>query len=128
MMFLLDTHALIWFVESNNLLPNKIKVLIEDENNEILISIASLWEIAIKSSLGKLELSYDIETLINNLKANGFEILMILPEHIITLSTLEQIHRDPFDRIIISQGKFMDIPILSSDEVFTEYSIQRIWK
>lgn len=82
MKLILVTQALIWFVEINKHLPNKIKKLIEDENNEILISIATLWEIAIKSSLGKLELSYNIETLIKNLKKNGFEILMILPEHI----------------------------------------------
>jgi PIN domain nuclease of toxin-antitoxin system len=128
MKLLIDTQSFIWFVENDKQLPLKIKNELEDHNNTIIISIASLWEMAIKMSLGKLNLSCDIEKMIDKLYQNGFEILPILPEHIIKLSTLVYFHRDPFDRIIISQGLTENIPIVSSDEVFDEYNVKRKWK
>lgn len=127
MKLLIDTQAFIWFVENDKELPLKIKSILEDSESEILISIATLWEIAIKTSLGKLIMKSDIERLINNLYKMGFEILTILPEHIIKLSSLEHVHRDPFDRIIISQGLFEKIPIVSIDEIFDVYKVKRIW-
>ena len=123
MKLLIDTQSFIWFVENDKQLPLKIKNELEDHNNTIIISIASLWEMAIKMSLGKLNLSCDIEKMIDKLYQNGFEILPILPEHIIKLSTLVYFHRDPFDRIIISQGLTENIPIVSSDDVFDEYNV-----
>lgn len=128
MKLLIDTQSFIWFVENDKQLPLKIKNELEDHNNTIIISIASLWEMAIKMSLGKLNLSCDIEIMIDKLYQNGFEILPILPEHIIKLSTLAYFHRDPFDRIIISQGLTENIPIVSSDEVFDDYNVTRKWK
>jgi PIN domain nuclease of toxin-antitoxin system len=82
MKLLIDTQSFIWFVENDKQLPLKIKNELEDHNNTIIISIASLWEMAIKMSLGKLNLSCDIEKMIDKLYQNGFEILPILPEHI----------------------------------------------
>ncbi len=128
MKLLVDTQSFIWFVENDKQLPVKIKNELEDLNNTIIISIASLWEMAIKMSLGKLNLSCDIEKMIDKLYQNGFEILPILPQHIIKLSTLQYFHRDPFDRIIISQGLTENIPIVSSDEVFDDYNVKRKWK
>ncbi len=81
----------------------------------------------IKMSLGKLELSGDIETMIGKLYKNGFEILPIIPQHLITLSSLDYYHRDPFDRLIISQGISEKIKIVSSDSMFDNYNIVRIW-
>ena len=128
MKLLVDTQSFIWFVENDKQLPVKIKNELEDQNNTIIISIASLWEMAIKMSLGKLKLSCDIEKMIDKLYQNGFEILPILPEHIIKLSTLEYFHRDPFDRIIISQGLTENMAIVSSDEIFDDYNVKRKWK
>ena len=128
MRFLLDTQAFIWFVENDKKLPNKIKRELEDKENSIIISIASLWEMTIKMTLGKLSISCDIEKMIDKVNLNGFEILPILPKHIIKLSTLEYIHRDPFDRIIISQGLIENIVIVSSDEIFDKYKVKRKWK
>ena len=128
MKLLVDTQSFIWFVENDKQLPLKIKNELEDHNNIIIISIASLWEMAIKMSLGKLKLSCDLAKMIDKLYQNGFEILPILPEHIIKLSTLEYFHRDPFDRIIISQGLTENIPIVSSDEIFDDYHVKRKWK
>lgn len=78
-------------------------------------------------SLGKLQLSCDIEEMTDRIIRNGFEILPILPEHIIMLGTLEYFHRDPFDRIIIFQGLSGDMPIVSCDKVFDKYGIIRKW-
>ena len=128
MQLLIDTQIFIWFVENDNQLPVSISKELESSKNSIIISIASLWEMAIKISLGKLQLNCSIEKMIDLLYKNGFEILPILPEHIIKLSTLEYYHRDPFDRIIISQGLSEKIPIVTSDETFDAYKVKRIWK
>ena len=128
MKILIDTQAFIWFVENDRQLPAKIKVDLENSDNTIIISIASLWEMAIKISLDKLHLGCDIEVMIDKVYRNGFEILPILPEHIIKLSTLEYFHRDPFDRIIISQGLSEKMAVVSSDKVFDVYGIKRLWK
>jgi PIN domain nuclease of toxin-antitoxin system len=128
MRILIDTQAFIWFVENDKQLPSKIKMDLEDSDNTIIISIASLWEMTIKMTLDKLHLDCDIKEMIDKVYRNGFEILPILPEHIIKLSTLEYFHRDPFDRIIISQGLSENILIVSSDIVFDEYRVKRRWK
>ncbi len=129
MRLLIDTQAFIWFVENNKNLPTAIKKELENPANIIIVSIASLWEMTIKMSLGKLKVNCEIDVMIEKLYANGFEILPVLPEHIIKLSTLKYIHRDPFDRIIISQALSENIKLVSSDEVFDQYSkVTRIWK
>jgi PIN domain nuclease of toxin-antitoxin system len=128
MKLLVDTQSFIWFVENDKLLPAKIKKALEDSENNIIISIASLWEMTIKVTLGKLHISDDIERIFDKIYQNGFEILPILPEHIIKLSTLEYFHRDPFDRIIISQGLSENIHIVTSDQKFDDYKVRRKWK
>ncbi len=128
MRLLLDTHAFIWFVDNDKKLPNNAKIQIENPNNTIFISIASLWEIAIKISLEKLDVSVSIEEMVNLIYENGFEILPILPENIIMISSLDFHHRDPFDRIIITQGLHEQIKIVGKDRVFDKYGIKRIWK
>ena len=128
MRLLLDTHAFIWFVDNDKKLPNNAKIQIENPNNTIFISIASLWEIAIKISLEKLDVSVSIEEMVNLIYENGFEILLILPENIIMISSLDFHHRDPFDRIIITQGLHEQIKIVGKDRVFDKYGIKRIWK
>ncbi len=127
MRILVDTQAFIWFVEDDKQLPEKIKKVLEDTDNYLIISIASLWEMTIKMSLGKLHLRCDIEEMIDKVYLNGFEILPILPDHIVKLSKLDYFHSDPFDRIIISQGLCENIPIVSSDKVFDEYGARRRW-
>ena len=127
MRILIDTQAFIWFVENDKQLPTMIKKELEDFDNSLIISIASLWEMTIKISPGKLYLVCDIEEMIDKVYRNGFELLPILPEHIIKLSTLDYFHRDPFDRIIISQGLSENMVIISSDKVFDDYGVRRKW-
>jgi PIN domain nuclease of toxin-antitoxin system len=93
-----------------------------------LVSIASLWEISIKTSLNKLILNVSINDIVNLIVENGFEFLPILPGHIIKNNTLEFHHRDPFDRMIIAQGLYEEIVIVGKDEAFDKYHVTRIWK
>ena len=128
MRLLLDTHTFIWFVIDSPKLSNSVKYQIEDENNEKLISTASIWEIAIKQSTGKLFFGLPFRVLIEEqLNANNIALLKINLEHIEVVATLPFHHRDPFDRLIIAQAMVEKIPILSVDSVFDAYSIQRLW-
>jgi PIN domain nuclease of toxin-antitoxin system len=128
MKILLDTHAFIWFVEDDSQLTDITKRIIEKQTNEIYLSIASIWEIAIKLQLKKLDIKRTIEEIIDLATLNGFELLPILPEHIIRLTTLDFHHRDPFDRIIIAQGLTENQEIVSRDKIFDDYAVKRIWK
>lgn len=128
MKLLLDTHTFIWFVEDDSYLPQKLKLLIEEPQNEIFLSIVSLWEMAIKIQLKKLNINKSINEIINFSIENGFILLPILPEHIIRLSQLEFHHRDPFDRMIIAQGLAEQQKIVGKDITFDKYNANRIWK
>jgi PIN domain nuclease of toxin-antitoxin system len=130
MILLLDTHAFIWYLTDNSRLSNQVIELISDENNEILLSIASIWEIAIKQSIGKLTFNQPqpFEIFITQqLNLNSFTLLNITVSHIAVISTLPLYHRDPFDRILIAQAIVENIPVLSADITFDAYPIQRIW-
>lgn len=127
MKLLLDTHAFIWFVENDANLPVKLRNQIEDTDNEIFISIVSLWEIAIKTSLGKLEMAIDLPTIINKIEENGFVILPIFPEHTVYVSSLHFHHRDPFDRMLIAQTIIEKLKIISKDGVFDSYGVDWLW-
>lgn len=120
---LIDTQSFIWFVDNNHKLPVSIRNVMEDEKNNLFVSIASLWEIVIKSSIGKLNLGWNIPEIINGVAKNGFSILQIVPQHLITLHGLEYYHRDPFDRIIISQGITEKMQVVTSDSEFSNYKV-----
>jgi PIN domain nuclease of toxin-antitoxin system len=124
---LIDTHALIWFLNGDNDLSDKAKKAIEAEDTINFISIASLWEIAIKISLGKLELKTPFAKISELLENNGFQILPITFEDTLILSTLPFHHRDPFDRIIISQSINNKLTIISKDRHFDAYQVDLTW-
>jgi len=123
---LIDTQSFIWFFEDNPRLPTPVRLFVEKRVN--LVSIASFWEITIKTSLGKLAVPEGISGLIDKALSKGFKILPIEREHLIVLLTLEFIHRDPFDRIIISQAIAENMPLVSSDNVFKHYPVNLIWE
>ena len=127
MNILIDTQSFIWFFEDNPRLPASIKLYMESSNN-LSVSIASFWEITIKTSLGKLVIPENIAALMDKSLSIGFKILPIEREHLIVLSTLDLIHRDPFDRIIIAQAIAENMPLVSSDEVFKQYPVNCVWK
>ena len=123
---ILDTHVLIWFSEDDRKLPLRIKEIIENEQNRLYVSIASLWEMAIKISLNKLEINNDLGWFIDRLLNNNINIIEIKIDHLRELLELDYIHRDPFDRLIISQCKFEKISIITHDDVFKKYNIDII--
>ena len=124
---LLDTHSLIWFLNGDEKLSDKAKSEIEDSSNSKIVSIASIWEIAIKISLDKFRFPKGFKHFLNMIEDNGFEILPITFEHAIELSTLEFVHRDPFDRLLIAQCKSDNLVIVTKDNNIKRYSIKTIW-
>lgn len=125
---LLDTHTFLWFLEGNKDLSIKARRSIENIDNVIFISIASIWEVAIKLNLGKLKLDIKLEDLKEEILKNNFEILPLDFEHIIGLSKLEEIHKDPFDRIIISQAISENYTVISKDSNFSLYkNLKLLW-
>ncbi|MDZ7934445.1 MAG: type II toxin-antitoxin system VapC family toxin [Emticicia sp.] len=131
MNLLLDTHTFLWFSSGSDEIPKRIIDLIENANNKSFVSLASLWEISIKTSLGKLQIKNDFDKILNDIEDNKLHLLPISFSHIVTQNKLPLIHRDPFDRLIISQGISENINIISRDEIFDEYlkptTIKRIW-
>jgi len=128
MNYLLDTNALLFFLENSPRLPTTIASIIEAPHSKNFISLASLWEIAIKTSLGKLKVDCaNHPDLPNLLKQQGFHLLPISWESIRRAAYLPFHHRDPFDRIIIAESQLQNIPILSCDKKLDEYNITRIW-
>ena len=128
MRLLLDTHTFLWFVLNEPALSSAARTLIEDPTNDILISPASYWEIAIKVGLRKLDLqaSYD-DFMYRGINGNDFEILQIEPRHTSLLTTLPLHHRDPFDRLLIAQAMIETIPIVGMDAGFDPYGVRRLW-
>lgn len=130
MTILLDTHTFLWFIDDSPKLSQTAKTLIENSENDRILSIASLWEMAIKLSLNKLELDTDddFETFISSqLRINDINILPIQLRHLQSLSQLPFYHRDPFDRIMIAQSQVEQIAFISADQQFDAYGIQQIW-
>lgn len=124
MQLLIDTHILIWFLEGNNLLPKSRRQIISNSQNEVFVSIASLWEMAIKISLGKLTLTKPLTDVIKQMAIENIEILPIYPEHTFQVSIMPFHHRDPFDRIIIAQAQIENLPIMTNDSEFGNYSVK----
>ncbi len=122
MNLLLDTHAFIWFMEGDPALSDKSRQAITNIQNNCFISITSLWEIAIKFQLGTLKLASGFSNIATFLEENDIEILPVSFNHLQKLLTLEYHHRDPFDRIIISQALTEELTIVSKDVNFPKYT------
>jgi PIN domain nuclease of toxin-antitoxin system len=128
MSLLLDTHSFLWFIMGSLRLSGTARALIEDDAHDKLLSTASLWEMAIKLSLGRLTLAEPFGVLIpHQLRVNGIEILNVDIDHLAVLTTLPFHHRDPFDRLIIAQAIMEQFPIVSVDPAFDAYPIERLW-
>jgi PIN domain nuclease of toxin-antitoxin system len=126
MRVLLDTHAFLWFMADNPRLSQNARQLIEADN-EVFLSIASLWEIAIKMSIGKLKLDRPFHELAPQLPQNNIQLLGITPAHLAAVSTMPLHHRDPFDRLLIAQSLHEVMPIISADAAFDAYDVTRLW-
>jgi PIN domain nuclease of toxin-antitoxin system len=125
---LLDAHALLWFLAGHPQLSAAARGLIESAEHQPLVSIANLWEIAIKASLGKLRLARPFEALFpEQLRANGIGVLGLAVRHVAVVATLEFHHRDPFDRLLVAQALAEDLPIISRDSALDAYGVTRLW-
>lgn len=128
MRYLLDTHSLIWFLSGDAQLSAHARQLMDDEGNELFISIASLWEMAIKLSIGKLMLGQPFEKIFpQQLKNNSIEVIDISIDHLKVVCNLPFHHRDPFDRLLIAHAHVEGLPIISIDAVFDNYGVKREW-
>ena len=128
MNLLLDTHTFLWFIADNPKLSSTACALIADANNRIYLSVASLWEMAIKISLGKLRLAQPFGVLLpQQLNLNHIDLLNITVEHAAVVATLPFHHRDPFDRLLIAQATAEAMPIVGSDAAFDAYPSTRLW-
>ncbi len=129
MRLLLDTQSFLWFLAGDTRLSKNARQKIADLDNEVYVSIGSLWEIAIKSSLGKLNLSKPFESFIpEQLEENEIEILHIRLDDLSQLFRLPFHHRDPFDRLIIAQAIIRGMPVVTSDDIFSEYEVKLLDK
>ncbi len=117
-MYLLDTRIFLWFLSDDKSLTERVKAIIENSSNSIFVSAATIWEIAIKVKLGRLKVPRNIEDYIAN---SGFEELVVNSIHASNTRSLYLHHKDPFDRILVSQAKVEGLTILTHDSVFTKY-------
>ncbi|WP_230534195.1 type II toxin-antitoxin system VapC family toxin [Microvirga roseola] len=122
MKLLLDTHLLLWAAGEPDKLSDDALSLIEAPDNELFFSAASLWEIAIKSSLGRSDFAADARVLRRGLLDNGYSELPVVSEHAVAIIGLPALHKDPFDRILIAQATIEGITLLTADEIVARYT------
>jgi len=118
--FLLDTHVFIWCMEENKRLSEDIKKKIADPENKNFISVATVWEIIIKKTTKQIKFHFDLE---NSIKKTGFEVIPIQISHVLNVSELPLYHKDPFDRILISQAQVENLVFITSDEKIWKYNV-----
>ena len=128
MKLLLDTHTFLWWDNEPSKLSKNVYDLCQDPSNELLLSLVSIWEIQIKAQLGKLTLRTALSQIVTDQQSqNGITLLQITLPHILTLQNLPMHHRDPFDRLLISQAQNEGASLLSKDSEFTDYGVGVIW-
>ena len=122
MKLLLDTHLILWAASSPERLPRKALDLLSDNENELFFSAANLWEITIKNGLGRADFKVDVSVLRRGLLDNGYNEIAITSQHAIAVSGLQDIHRDPFDRVLVAQAITEGITLLTADKLVAKYS------
>jgi len=125
---LLDTHAFLWWVADDERLSPRAAALIAEPSNEVLVSAATAWEVVVKSALGRVEVPTPVDRFLTaQIEANAFIPLPIHMRHALGLAALPQIHRDPFDRILVAQAVAEDLTIVSRDRVMDGYPVTVEW-
>jgi PIN domain nuclease of toxin-antitoxin system len=128
MRVLLDTHALLWFINGDTRLSDAARKVIDDDSVEIYLSLASVWEISIKYGLGDLKLTGKPQECLPSLLSDaGVHLLPITFDHVTAIADLPQHHRDPFDRLILVQSQLENLTLVSGDTAFDPYGIKRHW-
>ena len=128
MKVLIDTHVFIWWTTEPARLSSSVYTLLTDPSSEPMLSMVSIWEMQIKISLGKLALKSPLPKLVEDeVERNQFQLMSIELPHIYAVASLPLYHRDPFDRLLIAQASVEKLSILSIDEVFDAYGVNRLW-
>jgi len=128
MKVLVDTHTFLWALLHDHRLPPKAKQVLQSGENELVFSLVSLWEIAIKIKTGKLNtIGSSVAYIREEMNAYGMQLLPVRYEHVLHLESLPHHHSDPFDRLLIAQAATESLPILTGDKVFQKYGIKLIW-
>jgi PIN domain nuclease of toxin-antitoxin system len=123
MVILLDTHFVLWSLSGNKRISKVVSELLADPDQVVKVSLASVWEMAIKHSIGKLRLEGDLRDTLENIRTLGFDLLSIEKEHILALSSIPHHHRDPFDRMLIAQAQHEGMHLLTADPQFKLYDV-----
>lgn len=121
MKLLLDTHLLLWLAATPEKLSKPVRKLIEDQQNELFFSAASIWEVAIKQNLGREDFIADAHLLRRGLLDNGYSELPVLSEHAVAINSLPDIHKDPFDRMLVAQATIEGFVLLTADATVAKY-------
>lgn len=121
MKLLLDTHLLLWLAATPKKLSKKARTFIEDQDNESFFSAASIWEVAIKQTLGREDFAVDAHLLRRGLLDNGYSELPILSDHAVAVNSLPDIHKDPFDRMLIAQATVEGFVLVTADQTVAKY-------
>ena len=125
--FLLDTCSALWYFNGNDEMPKSARAIVLNPENSIYVSVATIWEVAIKMSIGKLGFNGGIDGFIGAIEDEGFTLLDITTGHIKTVKDLPILHRDPFDRMLVAQAIVEELPIITTDSHIVKYNITNIW-
>jgi PIN domain nuclease of toxin-antitoxin system len=128
MKLLLDTHAFLWWVSGDPRLSDRARDAIADGANQVFFSVVSAWEVVVKAGLGRLRLDDETDVFIDEqLEANAFEVLPLHLRHALALASVPDLHRDPFDRMLIAQALNDDLTVVSGDRQVSDYPVPVIW-
>jgi PIN domain nuclease of toxin-antitoxin system len=128
MKYLLDTHAFVWLESNPESLSSIVTSLVRDLNNVLVLSVATVWEIQIKTQIGKLKLKFPLSEVVENQVSNNqMELLTVTLQHVLELDSLPLHHRDPFDRLLVAQARVEKAILISSDPEIAKYDVQTIW-
>lgn len=127
MKFLLDSHTFLWIMETPGRLSDRVRQIVEDRGSALFVSIATPWELAIKTNSGKMNAAKILNEFDRTIFSAGYELLETKVSHVIRAGTLPVHHRDPFDRLLAAQSLELRLPLLSRDKVFDLYGVKRIW-
>ena len=128
MRLLLDTHVFLWWLEDSPHLGARARDILNDEHNELLWSLASSWELAIKVALGRMRIPEPLpEYLPRVLEEQSVRLLPIDHGHVLRVSELPRHHKDPFDRLLVAQAQIERVPVLTRDDDFRRYDVEVVW-
>lgn len=129
MSLLLDSHVLLWIlIAAEDRVPPRVRELVEDPRERVVVSVASQWELMLKSAIGQLRLPEPPEQLLFDVVDDaGFRVLDVQPRHTRALAELPQIHADPFDRMLVAQALVEDMDLVTGDEILHRYPVRTIW-